>query len=422
MSPIAIICFSALILLLFSFFKKGTDIFSPGRLFTIIWLLAIGLAELKLSRFQREWTNYSWFTLLVPIFSFLLGIFIIYVIYQNVKLSPIKNIREDFNKLQINKHLLFRIIIVLFVLYSISFLVTYLIRGFVPMFTKLPDVARTEWGVFGYGTFVHSIPTLLYLCLLYLFLVRKNYNNKILIGLIFLLSFFTYSMILQRFYLILPFVLLMVTLYYKTYKLSFRNNLIALLIFGLIFFGISLIRVGHYAINILYYISDMKYSVDYAIFTEPYMYVIMNLENYAKAVQKLDIFSYGFYTSDFLLYATGVRRILLDNINFVEHPHIITKAYNTYTMFFIYYRDFGLFGVLFVPMMVGGLVTLMYFRMRKSPNFINISLYGVCVFIVIFSFFVPILHWLHFVFNITLIYLATYFIITNNKLKKRGLF
>lgn len=407
MSPIAIICFIALILLLLSFLQKGTDIFSPGRLFTVIWLLAIGLAELKLSRFQYSWTVYSWFALLIPVLSFLLGIFIVYVINHNNKFDGIIGIRKSFSNSQINIQTLYSIIVALFILYSISYSITYMIRGFVPMFTKMPEVARTRWGVFGYGVFVLSVPTILYLSLLYLFLVRKNLYKKIFIAFVLLLAVVTYSFLLNRFYLILPIILLIVTLYYKTDKLRPKNVIILLTIFCLIFFGISSIRLSRYAINILYYLSDMKYSIDYAIFTEPYMYVTMNLENYAKAVQKLDEFTYGYFSADFILFPLGLKKELMEYMRIVDFPNIITSAYNTYTMFFIYYRDFGLFGVFFLPVLLGGVIASFYYRMRKQPNITSISLYGLCVFVIIFSFFVPIVHWIHFVFNIGLIYLTT---------------
>lgn len=415
MSAVSVICFLLLFLLLLTFFRRRTDIFSPGRLFSIIWLLAVGLTELKLSRFQFEWTTYSWFALIIPIISFLLGIFIVYVINYNNHIDRINAVRIKFNEAQIDIDMLFMIIITLFILYSVSFTITYMIRGFLPMFTKMPEVARTKWGVFGYGVFVLSIPTILYLSFLYLFLVKEKHFKKILISIIFLIATATYSTLLNRFYLILPIVMLIVTLYYKTFKLRPRNMIVLLLFFCIVFFGISTIRMSRYAINILYYLSDMKYNIHYAVFTEPYMYVTMNLENYAKAVQNLNVFTYGYFSSDFILFATGLKQQLFEYMRIVEFPNIITSTYNTYTMFFIYYRDFGLYGVLFMPLIFGGVISSVYYRMRKQPNIKNVSLYGLCVFVIIFSFFVPIVHWIHFVFNTTIIYISTFLVTKSRK-------
>lgn len=416
MSPISIISFAIASLLILTFFKKGTDIFSPGRLFTVIWVIAIGLAELKLSRFQFEWSYYSWFVLIVPVFSFLLGTFVVYVIHTGGKVHPIMKIRNNFTISELNTQSLFGIIIFLFLLYSVSYTITYLIRGFVPMFTKMPEVARTKWGVFGYGTFVLSIPTIIYLCLLYLSLVQKNYGRKFWVTMILIIAAITYSFLLNRFYLILPIILLVITLYYKSFKLRPRNMFILFSIFFTVFYGISAIRLSRYAINILYYLSDMKYGIEYAIFTEPYMYVTMNLENFSNAVQRLDVFTYGYFTSDFILFPLGLKKELLEYMRIEEFPYMITSAFNTYTMFFIYYRDFGLFGVLFIPLILGGVIKAIYFRMRRYPSITNVSLYGLCVFVFVFSFFVPILHWIHFVFNVFLIYLTT-MAITNNNMK-----
>lgn len=414
MSLISQIAFLVFFLLLLTLLKKETDIFSPARLFSLIWLLAIGLAELKLSRFQFEWSSFSWFALIIPVLSVLLGIFIVYVINHYNKLYRIVDVRSRYSESQLNTNLLFTIILTLFALYSISFIITFIIRGFVPMFTKMPEVARSKWGVFGYGMFVLSIPTIMYLAFLYLFFVKENMKKKVLISFILVIAMGSYSTLLNRFYLLLPIALIIVSLYYKTNKLRPKNILLFLLVFCLVFFGISSIRLSRYAINILYYFSDMKYSKDYAIFTEPYMYITMNLENYAKAVKSLNEFTYGYFTSDFILFPLGLKKELLEYMRIDEFPYIITSAYNTYTMFFIYYRDFGLFGILFLPLILGGVASSVYYKMRSSPNIINVTMYGLCIFILVFSFFVPIIHWIHFVFNVVLLYFST-FLISNEK-------
>ena len=93
MTWISFICFILLFILLFSLFKKETDVFSPARLFLIIWSLAIGLADLKLSRYQINWTNYSWIMLLISLSSMLIGMFIVYVINLDKPLKKIESIR-----------------------------------------------------------------------------------------------------------------------------------------------------------------------------------------------------------------------------------------------------------------------------------------------------------------------------------------
>ena len=407
MTPVSIVCFSILALLFVSMFRKGTDVLSPARLFLIIWLIAIGLADLKLSRFQFEWSAYSWLTLLVPILSMLLGMFFVYVINYNKKIPKISSVRAEFRSSDIDGDKFFFLIMALFVLYCVSFITTYMIRGFLPMFTKMPEVARTKWGVFGYGVFVLSIPSILYFSLAYIFLVPKNFSKKIIVSLIIIVGAVSYSTLLQRFYLLLPIIFLLILFYYMTKKMKPRNVLIFFVVFFALFYGISTIRMSRYAFDILYYLSDMKYGSQYAVFTEPYMYVTMNLENYAKAVQNLNQYTYGFFTADFLLFAVRLKPIIQEYVNIPEFPSMISNAYNTYSMFFIYYRDFGFVGVFAIPMILGFGINTLYYWMRKRPDMNSISIYALCIIVIIFSFFIPILHWIHFTFNIIIIYSVT---------------
>ncbi len=408
MSSVSVICF-VLFFLIFLLGRKK-DFFSPAKVFALVWLLTIGLTDLKLSRLQITWNGLAWFSLLLAIFSFLLGVYIVYVLFFYSKFLKIEEVRSRFSKTEIDENLLYKIIIVLFVLYSTSYIITYMIRGFVPIFTKMPEIARTKWGVFGIGSFVLTIPAILYLSMIYVFISKTILSRKLIIIFVMLSSFITYVFLLNRFYLLLPIALFLILLYYKTNKLRPRNILIILLVFSLIFFEISSLRLSRYAINILYYLSEMKFGKEYAIFTEPYMYISMNLENFANAVGKLDFFTYGYFVFDFLLKPIGLKDLISDYVYIKEFPNIINRAYNTYTMFFIYYRDFGFAGLFIIPLLLGSFVSYLYYKMRLNPTIFNISFYGMLIFVVAFSFFVPILHWIHYVFNLILIYITTYFI------------
>ncbi|MCX8009782.1 MAG: hypothetical protein N3A61_01390, partial [Ignavibacteria bacterium] len=94
---ISIISFAIFFVLFVSLFKKGTDVFSPARLLSLVWSFAIGLANLKLSRLQQEWTSYSWMMILLTIFSFLIGIYLIFVVNTGKKVPSINSIRDYFN-------------------------------------------------------------------------------------------------------------------------------------------------------------------------------------------------------------------------------------------------------------------------------------------------------------------------------------
>lgn len=407
MSYLSLLCFIVFFLLIFTFFKKGTDIFAPGRIFMLVWSLVIGLAELKLSGYQIEWKLYSWFVLSVSIFSLLLGIFVVYVINVNKKIISVNSIRTILTNVKINNNRLYLILLFVFFSYLISYMVIYAILGFIPLLTRQPNVTRTQWSVFGFGLIIHLAPTVVYLVVLYFLSTKSQFGKKIFAALIFIITLFTFFLLVQRFSLVISIILIMIFLYYGTYKFNPKNVLIIFLLLVGFMYGISTIRVSSLFIDYLYYSAQMKFSPQLAFLTEPYMYLVMNLENFANSVYHLDKFSYGYFSFDFILALSGLKHWISEYTYFEQFPHIINADYNTYSMFFIYYRDFGLFGVLLIPFILGAVVSTLYYKMRNNPNINSISLYGMFLFVLMFSFFIPMLSWLHFVLNLSVIYLCT---------------
>lgn len=408
------IFFTIFLVLIISLTKKGADVFSPARLFAIVWTFSLGLVELKFSGLQQNWSNYSWLVLAISLFSVLLGMFIIYVHNFERVNTPIDLIRETIINFRVNSSVLFKLIIILFLAYALSYLIVYLVAGFIPFFTKRPDLMRARWNVFGAGLIIHSAPTIIYLIVLFYFKVKGQLKNKIVLTLILFISLFSYILLLQRFDLVIFMVLTLMFLYYGTFKLKAKVVLILFAALILIIYGISSIRASNLFIEYLYYGGKMKFDKTYAIFTEPYMYIAMNIENFAHAVEKLTNFTYGLYTFDFILALTGLKHWLFE-YNFIDtFPHLISGTYNTYTMFFAYYRDFGILGAFIFPMLFGIITYSAYSRVKRSPDINSVSLYGVFAVVILFSFFIPMLSWLHFVYNLTTIYFFTKIIVNKS--------
>lgn len=412
---ISILCFILFGVLALSLFKKGSDIFSPGRIFLLIWTLAIGLASLKLSRYQFNWSTYSWLMFAISIGSMLLGIFVVYVINIG-KVTKNVSLLRDIKKINdVGSKIFFRYIIMLFLAYLVSFIISTVIIGYLPLFTRFPGVTRNDWGIFGFGLFVQSFPAIIFLSILYFIFTKGKMNRKILLGLVIVITFVTYSFLLQRYYIVFALLLCTIAVYYSTSLLKARNVIIISTILITIFFGMSFIRLTGTIINYLYYLSDMRFSVKYAIFTEPYMYIVMNLENFASAVDQIDKYTYGLFTFDFLFALAGLKHTLFEYLSLNEFPYIITNNYNTYTMFFIYYWDFGIIGLAIIPLILGIIFGHTYYKMKRNPNLNTISMYSIFSFVLIFSFFIPIISFLHFVFNLFVIYFTTWLIVKTSK-------
>ncbi|PJA96549.1 MAG: hypothetical protein CO129_06040 [Ignavibacteriales bacterium CG_4_9_14_3_um_filter_34_10] len=418
MSTISVISFTIFSLLLLSFLYKKIDLLSPARLFILVWSFAIGLTHLKLSVFQKEWTLYSWVMLMLTLLSFLSGLFIIYVLNADKNVKTIKEMRLIMSKESIDKDFLFKILIIAFVLYLVSYLVSFLVMGFIPAFSPRPEI-RTQWtGVFGVGLITHALPPILFYSSIYFFYEKKSKSKRTIVFLIATLTFFLNLLVLHRFDIVYWLVVLMVFMLYATEKLKFRYIFFFTLFLIAVVYGISTFRASKFIANIIYYTSGMKFSVKYAIFTEPYMYFAMNVENFINGVEKYSKFTYGYFTFNPILSLIQLKHPWEEYSMIAKFPHLLTSNYNTYTMFFEWYRDYGIFGLGFIPFIWGLIIGSTFYNLKRNPSLSSIVIYGAFLFVIVFSFFVNMLGWLHFIFNMSMLYLIAKLITRKNNYVK----
>lgn len=414
MSFIVILCFSIAFFIALSYLINKSDLFSPARLFIFIWSLLIGLTELKLSWLQKEWENYSWIMLLICISAMLLGMFSVYVINFNRSIKSIDEIRYIIKNYSFDSNRMFKVVIYLFLAYIISYAIIYFTVGFIPLFTNDPNNARTKWSIFGFGLIIHSAPAVIYFALLFFLFIKKEIATKLVLVIIILTTLTSFFLLLQRFTIVITIILVLVMLYYGTKKFKGSYLLTIFSILVLLIYSISTIRTSRFFILYLYKEAKMKFDRSLAFLTEPYMYLVMNLENFANSVKQYEAFTYGYFTFDFIWALTGLKHPIAKAYYYEEFPFIVNKSFNTYTMFFVYYRDFGVFGLLIFPYLIGFAIASIYYWMRKSPSIYSISIYGMCVFVILFTFFIPMLSWLHFVMNISIIFMFSKYLLNKN--------
>lgn len=417
MDLIHIILASLFIFLVLTYFSQSSDKFSPARLLSIIWVIVLFLAQLKLSYYQFEWGLYSWFVILISIISFLMGCYVVYSMNFRKSVLTINQMRILLNRVDaLNENKFFFWTNILFLAYIISYLVIWAIVGYIPAFTAHPNFTRVGWGIFGFGLFIHLTPIILYFVVVF-WIKFKTLSKRIILFLIGLITFGSFFLLYQRFSLVIGIILSLVYIYYGTTKFNFKNFLLFAIPLALIIFGLSTLRESELFIYYLHYISNMKTSLKYAAITEPYMYLVMSAENFAFAVEKLENHTYGLYTFDFITALSGLKHSLKEYLYISDFPHLLSPFYNTYTTFFIFYRDFGLLGSFVFPFLIGFVSSHLYYRMRINPNFHTISVYGMLVIIIVFSFFIPLITWLYFVFDFTVVYIVTKLIMENSNNK-----
>ncbi|HEY6190878.1 MAG TPA: O-antigen polymerase [Bacteroidota bacterium] len=403
MTVVSLLCFAIALAIILSCLRRGADILSPARVFGFIWSVSIGLADLKLSRLQHDWDLVEWILLLTGVSSFLIGISYANMLDQGDRHFSLKQRRLALRARPIEDRVLFRLIVITFLIYAVSFSASVWINGFVPLFSRNPTIMRTKFTVFGIGLLNHAAPSILFFIVQYIFLVKDRRPEKITLGIVFLTTVTSYFLLLQRFDFAIAAVVSLVFMYYSSNVLRVRNVVVIGLVFVGLFYGISSIRlVGHIA-NYGYIVAKMKFPVQYAFITEPYMYIVTNLENFVHAASRLDQFTLGYYTFDFITALTGLKHWVADYYQLVESPYMIS-GYNTYTFLWPFYRDFGILGLLLLPLVEGFIISRMYSVLRRDPSILRAAMYGIAVFVMLISFFNHAPSLLHFVFNMGLIY------------------
>ncbi|MGD0339225.1 MAG: O-antigen polymerase [Bacteroidota bacterium] len=403
MSWICIVGFGICSAIILSCFKRGADPLSPARVFGFIWSLSITLVEFKLSALQHIWNIDSWILLLLGVVSFLIGTFIAYVMNFKREMVPINSMRRLLRREEIRESRLFWIITLSVLIYSISYLVIFLVKGFLPVFA-VGAISRVDFYVFGFGVLINSTAFIIYFTVLYYFLVHGKKGKKVFLTFISLIAVGSYFLLLQRFQIIMAAVICFTLLYYASHYIRWRTTLLFFSILGGVFFWIMTLRLGKLVLTYNYYWSRMKFSADYALLTEPYMYVVMNLENFARAVSRLEHHTYGYFTFDFITALSGLKYWVIDYFKLNRTP-FLNSSYNTYTAFYWFYSDFGVFGLALIPLVLGFSAGLLYYRMRSKPTIKNVTAYGVMVFVMFISYFNFPIAFLWFEYNILALFL-----------------
>lgn len=386
-------------------FRKG-DPLSPARIMTLVWAGSIALCELKLSAYQHTWSTFSWIVLTVGPVAFLLGVGVIAGTLFLQPLLPVEEVRARVRQvapLRYDENRFFRAIKILFFAYVAAFLLETAIEGGVPLFSNRPDTARVEFGVFGVHLIVTWLVALDILAIEFLLLMRPGRRRFWATIAMTATATLLYTLLLQRYFFFTLGVVALAMAYYTTRWVRPRTLLPFAALFGLLLFQVSQLRAARYVQAYVYVISRMRFSRDLWFLAEPYMYVTMNLENFTRAVDKLDRYHYGYFLLDPILALAGLKHWLEEYFNIERLPFLIS-GYNTFPFHFPYYQDFGVVGVAVFPFLTGMVTAHFYYRLRTNPDPRTLVFYSCAVFVMVISFFVNPLLRLEFVSNLAVIW------------------
>jgi oligosaccharide repeat unit polymerase len=290
-----------------------------------------------------------------------------------------------------------------------------MIEGNVPIFSSRIDRARIEFGVFGLHLIVNLQLAIMFLVVEYVAAKGGKKSCKFIMWIIFIITLISFALLLQRFNFFVWAVMTIGLLYYASQLIKLKRVILIIFIFFGFLGGIQSIRLSQYISQYIYVISKMNFPKQYAFFTEPYMYISMNLENMARAVEKLENFTYGVMTFDPLYALFGLKHWIANYFTIDSRP-FLTSSYNTFAFHWYYYQDFGIVGILLLPFVTGFIIGLIYYKMRTSAKLKWVVLYSICLALLVISFFTNPLILLNFISNFFILWFIHQFFIRQNSI------
>lgn len=370
--------------ILIYFMLSKNDIFNPVGIFTISWILLIGISRFKLSYFQNDWSSLAWVIMLGSFISFLCGYYL-----NNIYIFKTK---KKFNYKNINVNRLLFIIYFLLLLSCISLFIEFKVLGYLPIFSKNP-LAYKEFYYKFFHYFVVLVGIIPPLTILY-----KACNGKQKVWYINIICIIISILIVSRQLIIFQVTTSIIVYNYSIKKIK-RNHVIIATIIGIIVFSMgSILRQQDK--NYMVSVSNFK-NYELESIAQPYMYFTMGFDNINNLVNNSVTFENGKIFMKAIEVFTGVKVNINDTTQY-----LVSKNFTAPTYLYFLYIDWGIYGTLIIPFCIGIIINLIYKQIyrNREVNF-NIIIYSLLLYSLIFSFFV---NWFY---NTTMIFYVIVLII-----------
>lgn len=394
-----------------------------------IWLIAIGVAQFRLSPLERPWTINFWLLLLSS------GIFFI-LSYRFGNYLWNKYLTTTENKLIIN-HYLFLII-----LGSSTFLTLianfYIFKRFgtLPLISSIPDKMRfiINREVFGPIEYAALLPRI-YIPLSFLYLVINQKIKKktlwliiinIIIGLIFLL-FYASRLTIVITILLCYFGYLAIKIKELSSKKLITTALVTIIIVLVVSITIPIVRQfitykdyqyeGEYnPFNYITSISQINLPSALQFLIPLYLIPAFNLQ---ALMRSLEIYQqpsfYGGYSLSVFDSLLKIFNLPQFNIK-INWGEIFVPWWNTATFLFNYLVDFGWWGIYTAVIIWGLILSLIYVLNKKRPSLLTAFLLSYFSFVVIMTIYTNYFNREELYLDLILFFLISFIINFNKKL------
>lgn len=360
-------------------YRRSGNLLHLRGLFSAFWVGGEGIACLKLSKLQSDWSFMTWLCFLLA----LLGFWVTFEVLAGRR-GRDRGFRPRPVRYKPSVRPVYHCIVGLTVLSLLSFIFEAVKLGFIPLLVRGVPHAYSTFHVTGVHYLTVSCVLVPSLAVLYVLLGGSRLRRRnLLVAVMTAVALFIPLLCVSRFQLVLALVLALFT--YGAYQKRIEPVYIVGLVVVMLPLYLLLTVARSHNVEYLNSIFEMKNQHMPIFVSQPYIYIANNYDNFNCLVEALPSHTFGIRMLFPLWALTGLKFLFPYLVSF---PIYVDKAeLTTVTMFYDAFYDFGVIGVIVFSCLLGAVAYLLVERLRRLRNPMGYLLYAQFAAYMVLSFF-----------------------------------
>jgi oligosaccharide repeat unit polymerase len=379
----------------------GRDRFSPLWLLLALWAVAIGVAQLRLSVFENVWSLKFWAVLAV-FFALLVASYYYATKFWQHRISATV---QSFALGSVNWGIGVIIAMTCASIVSTAYILNHF--GTLPILSSIPDKMRfiINREIFGLWEYLALLPRLsIPFAVLYLVSGKRQRWQKWIATLCIAIGIGILSLYASRLIIVAALVMsYFVYIAIKNIELSARKligvSAVVAIAIVIVAIAIPVLRqfityrdyftdVAYNPFTYIFSLAELRIPESWAWVVPLYLIPSFNLQAMMRAVD-----FYPWWGSGWGTYAVSVFNPLLKLFQLpvsevtIPWKQLYLPWWVTATFLFVYWVDFGIFGIIVAAVVWGALLSLIYQWAMRRPSAVSVMLFAYLSFVVLMSIY-----------------------------------
>lgn len=361
-------------------YRRSGSMLHLRGLFSAFWVGGQGIACLKLSELQTDWSYKTWACFLLAF----LGFWVTFEVLQRMFGERESNSPYQRRRATTGIRGVYGSILGLTVISLAAFIFEAVMLGYVPLFVRGVPHAYSEFHITGVHYFTVSCVLVPSLTVIYFLMGgSRNRGRNRMVVIMTVISLLIPILCVSRFQLIFAVMVALFT--YVAYRKRIEPLYVAGLIAVMIPLYLILTVARSHDVAYLNGIFEMKNANMPIFISQPYIYIANNYDNFNCLVEALPAHTFGIRSLFPLWALTGLKFLFPYLVSF---PIYVNKAeLTTVTLFYDAYYDFGVFGVILFAVLLGALAFYLVNQLSKMRNPAAYLFYAQIAVYMVLSFF-----------------------------------